>query len=77
MRPRSLPVDAAGTQALEGELVLPVQAQARRILVADDNRDNAESLMMLLRLSGREVHVAHSGTEALEMAKRVCPEIGV
>ena len=37
---------------------------ARRVLVADDNRDNAESLSMLLKLSGHEVHLAHSGAEA-------------
>jgi CheY-like chemotaxis protein len=73
--PRSLLVDASATQALEGDV--PPHAQARRILIADDNQDNAESLMMLLKLSGHEVYLAHSGTEALEMAKRVRPDIGV
>jgi CheY-like chemotaxis protein len=36
-----------------------------RILVADDNRDAADSMAMLLELSGYEVSVAHSGQEAL------------
>jgi CheY-like chemotaxis protein len=31
----------------------------------------------MLRLSGHEVDVAHSGTEALDLAKRVRPEIAV
>jgi PAS domain S-box-containing protein len=38
---------------------------ARRVLVVDDNRDAAQSLAMLLRLLGADVHVAYSGAEAL------------
>jgi two-component system, chemotaxis family, CheB/CheR fusion protein len=49
----------------------------RRILVADDNRDAADSLSMLLKLSGHEVHLAHTGAEAFEAAKRSRPDIGV
>jgi chemotaxis methyl-accepting protein methylase/signal transduction histidine kinase len=51
--------------------------EPRRILVADDNRDSAETLSMLLQLSGHDVLVAHSGTEALEIAKRSRPDIGI
>lgn len=32
---------------------------------------------MLLQLSGHEVHVAHLGSEAFEMAKRVRPDIAI
>ena len=39
-----------------------------RVLVADDNRDAAETLAMLLRLDGYEVDVAHSGSDALDRA---------
>lgn len=39
-----------------------------RVLVADDNRDAAETLAMLLRLDGFEVDVAHSGSDALARA---------
>jgi two-component system, chemotaxis family, CheB/CheR fusion protein len=52
-------------------------SQPRRILVADDNRDAADSLGMLLKISGHEVHLAHTGAEAFEMAKRLRPDIGV
>jgi PAS domain S-box-containing protein len=38
---------------------------ARRILIADDNVDSAESLAMLLRLQGHQVEVVHDGVEAL------------
>jgi CheY-like chemotaxis protein len=47
----------------------------RRILVADDNCDAGETLAMLLRLDGHEVHVANDGLEAVEMFGRVHPEV--
>jgi CheY-like chemotaxis protein/two-component sensor histidine kinase len=37
----------------------------RRILLADDNRDAAETLAILLRLEGHEVELAHDGQAAL------------
>jgi PAS domain S-box-containing protein len=39
---------------------------SRRVLVVDDNRDSAESLGMLLRLLGADVHVVYNGPDALE-----------
>jgi signal transduction histidine kinase len=45
-----------------------VGASPLRILVVDDNRDSAESLAMLLSLSGHHVTVAHDGARALELA---------
>jgi PAS domain S-box-containing protein len=50
---------------------LPV---ALRILIADDNRDSAESLGMLLELSGHDVFIAHDGLEALAVAARERPD---
>ena len=47
----------------------------RRILVADDNRDAGDTLAMLLRLDGHEVHVATDGLEAVEMYANVQPEV--
>jgi PAS domain S-box-containing protein len=38
---------------------------SRRVLIADDNRDAAESLAMLLRIEGHDVTVVHDGREAL------------
>lgn len=49
----------------------------KRILVADDNRDAAETMGMLLKLSGHEVYLAHSGRETLELAERERPDIAV
>ena len=49
----------------------------RRVLVADDNRDAGETLAMLLRLDGHEVHVATDGLEAIELFARVQPEVAI
>jgi len=43
--------------------------------VADDNRDAGETLAMLLRLDGHEVHIANDGLEAVELFGRVQPEV--
>jgi two-component system, chemotaxis family, CheB/CheR fusion protein len=50
---------------------------SRRVLIADDNRDAAEVLDMVLRSSGHEVHLAHTGQEALEEAERLKPDVAV
>jgi signal transduction histidine kinase/CheY-like chemotaxis protein len=49
----------------------------RRILIADDNRDGAETLGLYMEMRGHEVHVAYTGTEALALAAAVKPEVGV
>jgi two-component system CheB/CheR fusion protein len=74
--PRSLIVDAAAREPREThqEGGTPV---ARRILIADDNRDGAESLAMLLRLSGHAVHVAHTGKQAFDLAQEIKPDIAI
>jgi len=43
----------------------PARITRRRVLVADDNRDSAETLAMLLRVDGHEVMIAHDGSAAL------------
>jgi CheY-like chemotaxis protein len=47
----------------------------RRILVVDDNRDSADSLVLLLRFSGSEVEAAHDGLEAVEKAEAFRPDV--
>ena len=49
-------------------------AQTRRILIADDNRDAAESLATLLELLGHEVAVAFDGEAALIKFAEFQPE---
>ena len=66
------PAASPGSAADDG----PAQPQPRalRVLIADDNRDSAESLGMLLELSGHEVYVAHDGVGALALAADKLPD---
>jgi PAS domain S-box-containing protein len=48
-----------------------------RVLVADDNRDAADSLRMLLESVGHEVRVAYTGPAAVEAARQFRPEVVV
>jgi len=52
-------------------------ATARKLLIADDNSDAAESLAMLLRLEGHEVTVVGNGRQALRAAAEVQPEFAL
>jgi PAS domain S-box-containing protein len=49
-------------------------AHRRRILVVDDNRDAADSLAELLRLTGHDVSLAHDGEKALAIAESLRPD---
>jgi PAS domain S-box-containing protein len=53
----------------------PGKPAPRRVLVVDDNVDAADSLAMLLRLQGQDVHVAYDGPSALAQAEADPPDI--
>jgi len=59
-------------RALNGHAVTP-----RRILLADDNRDAAESLAIILRLEGHEVELAHDGDAALRAFEAGRPDVAL
>ena len=65
---------AVGTAMSKGETNVPVR---RNILIADDNQDALESLALMLRMEGHEVHCASDGEEALALAGLRRPEIVV
>ena len=66
----------ARPQATSRRATDPAQAPStrRRILIADDNRDAAESLAILLEMAGHEVRVAHLGKAALSLAQIFRPD---
>jgi PAS domain S-box-containing protein len=47
----------------------------RRALVVDDNRDAADSLVMLLELAGHAAVAVYSGDEALAAARQLRPDV--
>ena len=49
--------------------------RSTRVLVVDDYPDNAESMAMVLRLFGYEVHTALDGREALRKAQANPPDV--
>lgn len=53
----------------------PASGRVLRILVVDDNRDGAESMAMMLRVSADEVLTAYDGREALAIAARFRPDL--
>ena len=48
--------------------------RAKKVVVADDDRDTVLTLTTLLETEGYEVYGAHSGAEALEVASKVDPD---
>jgi signal transduction histidine kinase/ActR/RegA family two-component response regulator len=52
-----------------------VPTPGRRVLVVDDNEDAAETLAMLLSLSGYETRTAFDGPDALSAAKQFQPHV--
>jgi PAS domain S-box-containing protein len=52
-----------------------VHAPSQRILIVDDNRDSAESLMSLLQLIGHDAGVAHDGVQGLDAARSFRPDV--
>jgi len=76
----AMPVRAGATAQAEEDApaqAAPVCSARRRIVVADDNRDGAESLAMLLEMSGHTVAVAHCGRDALERTRELRPDVVV
>jgi len=49
----------------------------RRIVIVDDNRDSAESLAMLLEITGNQTFMAHDGLEAIDVIEQQRPEVAL
>jgi CheY-like chemotaxis protein len=65
----------AGDRSPDTGLVRPAEVSGQRVLVVDDNRDAAQSLGVLLKLVGVDVHVAYSGQEALDALPVYRPDV--
>lgn len=70
---RDLPAAPAMAANRDG----PGAITRRRLLIADDNRDAAQSLAMLLELEGHEVRVVHDGRAALKVFEEFQPEVAL
>lgn len=63
--------------APKGPTVASGPSVRRCVLIADDNRDAADSLAMLLRMEGHDVVVVHDGKQAVAMIESFGPEIAL
>jgi signal transduction histidine kinase len=68
---------AAAAAAPEADPAGARAARRHRILIADDNRDAADSLASVLRVIGHEVRTAYDGQQALDMAEAFCPALAL
>jgi CheY-like chemotaxis protein len=46
-------------------------------LIADDNRDAADSLALLLQIEGHEVSVVHDGRDAIAAFEKMRPDVAL
>lgn len=63
-----LATDNHGVPRMEASTIA-VKPDQLHVLVVDDNTDAAESLGVLLDIEGHAAHIAHSGAEALQVAR--------
>lgn len=63
------------SQAKSAAIEVPATQIPRRVLVADDNRDSAISLAMLLSMEGHDVKTAHDGAEAVAAFDAFQPDL--
>lgn len=69
-----LPIDTVDSSAtLSADTTAPASI-GRRVLVADDNQDAADSLAMILEMAGHDVRVVHDGRAALSVAQTFRPD---
>jgi len=74
--PLALPLEAAAPSH-GGDAPHLVPGHGLRILVVDDNRDNADSMCALLQFLGNEVATVNEGTLALESIARAPPDVAL
>ena len=71
-----LPIAQKPAQASKAAEDAPTESSPqRRILIVDDNKDSADSLALLLEITGNETYMAHDGEEAVAAIEKHRPEV--
>ena len=71
----SLPLAPVGDAPHARAEAAPPARPPRRVLIADDSRDGADSLAFILRAAGHEVTTAYDGQSAIELADAIRPDV--
>ena len=73
-----IPRRVVATPVQKAQATAPARpALKRRVLIADDNRDAADSLAMLLEMDGHSVTVVHDGQQALASIEVSRPDVAM
>lgn len=67
----------ADSALMAGKIDTSQAKTALRILIVDDNHDAADSLAMILEITGYSVSVAYNATDGIEQARTFAPHIGL
>jgi PAS domain S-box-containing protein len=67
--------EPAGQEATTVLAPAPLLGPPLHVLIVEDNIDAADSLSMVLRLYGHDVHLARTGPSALQMAAESLPDV--
>jgi CheY-like chemotaxis protein/two-component sensor histidine kinase len=68
---------APPARPVDGRPPAAAAAAGQRILVVDDNQDSADSLALMLKLSGHDTRVAYDGPQALEESRSFRPTVAL
>ncbi len=66
--------EPAPTAGVDDEHPVVGELATRKVLIADDDLDSANSLALMLRLNGHEVYIARNGAEARDLAELHRPQ---
>jgi signal transduction histidine kinase/ActR/RegA family two-component response regulator len=64
--PRSIVVERRAVDTGKSTMQMSLPGPRGKVVIADDNRDAADSLRLLLELAGYDTYVAYNGQEALD-----------
>ncbi|HVY05232.1 MAG TPA: ATP-binding protein [Burkholderiales bacterium] len=67
---------AGGADAAAATASTP-RGTSQRVLVADDSRDSADSLALMLSIAGHEVRTSYGGKEAIELLETFQPSVAL
>jgi PAS domain S-box-containing protein len=70
---RPVPATASESERTRGG----ASARKLSVLIADDNRDAAQSLGLLLQMEGHDLTMVHNGEQALQACLRMKPDVAV
>jgi len=72
-----LPLASGSVQDVRRAAYAAIKSGPVRVLVADDNRDAADSLQRVLVLYGHDVRVAYDGVSAMQIGREFRPRVAV